>query len=218
MKKRILLTGFTAFPGTPRNPTERLMKIISDSAEDWFPDAAVRTAVLETAYIECERRFMAEINAFSPDAVLSFGVSGRADAVFLERFALNMDDAEQPDTRGEVRKGRPIVPDGPPALTATLNLTGPYQNLTQAGLSVRFSNHAGTYVCNHLFYYGLYHLARLKKNAPMAFVHIPPVTEWTEYHFSGMHPSIRKADLVRAAQALIRAAAELYGIQEMNEM
>ncbi|MFP4350920.1 MAG: hypothetical protein ACLFQY_21730 [Desulfococcaceae bacterium] len=218
MKPRILLTGFGPFPGTAVNPTEHLMKIISGSAGDWFPDAAVRTTVLKTAYTECEYRLMAEINTFRPDAVLSFGVSGRADALYLERFALNMDDAEQPDIQGEVRKGRPILPEGPPALTATLNLNGIYQKLAQAGIPVRFSNHAGTYVCNHLFYYGLYHMARLKKNIPMAFVHIPPVAEWTEDHHRGMHPFICKADLVQAAQALIRATAELHEIHGMNDI
>jgi pyroglutamyl-peptidase len=218
MNPRIFLTGFGPFPGADLNPSEKLMGIFAVSAEKWCPEAEIRTAVMETAYTECEHHLMAEINAFSPDVVLSFGVSGRADALFLERFALNMDDADLPDTQGEVRQGRPILPEGPPALTATLNLNGMYQKLTRAGIPVRFSNHAGTYVCNHLFYYGLYHLARLKKNVPMAFIHIPPVTEWTETRFPEVQYAIREADLVQAAQALIRAAAELHEIQEMNEI
>ena len=33
--------------------------------------------------------------------------------------------------------------------------------LAAAGLPVRYSNHAGTYLCNHVFYYGLHLIERL---------------------------------------------------------
>lgn len=208
MNPRILLTGFGPFPGADTNPTEKLMGVFTASSEKWFPEAEVRTAVLTTAYAECERGFMSEIKRFEPDIVLSFGVSGRADALFLERFALNMDDADLPDVRGEVRKGRTILAEGPPALTASLDLEGMYQKLTQAGVPVRFSNHAGTYVCNHLFYFGLYHLARQKRRTRMGFVHIPPVAEWERRGSAEIQSSIREGDLVWAARALVSAAAK----------
>ena len=185
------------------------MGIIAASAGEWFPNAVVRTAVLETAYTESERQMASAIDTFRPNLVLSFGVGGRAGGLCLERFARNIDDAEQPDIQGEVRIGKPIVPEGPPALTATLDLAAVYQNLSRAGIPARISDHAGTYVCNHLFYYGLFHLARQNYRTRMGFVHMPPADAWFG---SGRHPvpaCTREMALVHGARTLVETAARL---------
>jgi pyroglutamyl-peptidase len=38
-------------------------------------------------------------------------------------------------------------------------------------------HHAGTYLCNHLFYYGLHLIETLGLGTRMAFVHVPPLPE-----------------------------------------
>ena len=172
MLPRILLTGFKPFGSLSVNPTEQLMHALA--AED-FGGAVVETAVLDVDYVQAEQQFQAAVTRFAPHAILSFGVAGSTDTLRLERIAVNLDDAGLPDSGGQTRAGTRIVEQGPVGYWATLDLDALYAALVEADLPVRFSNHAGAYLCNHLFYYGL-HLTQ-GTGVRMGFIHVPPLPE-----------------------------------------
>ena len=176
MPSRILLTGFKPFGDLAVNPSEELMRALDATADEW-PGAEIQTAVLEVDYVLAERQFRAAIERVRPDAVLAFGVAGSTDEIRLERVAVNLDDAGRPDNGGRLRAGTRIVEAGPVAYWATLDWAALYAALAAAGLPVRYSNHAGTYLCNHLFYYGLHLIATLGLGARMGFLHVPPLPE-----------------------------------------
>lgn len=201
---RILLTGFTAFSSVAVNPTERLMRRIGDGSRE-FSGLSIRTAVLETAYDRCVQQMDAAVDAFRPDAVITFGVHTRAKAIQLERFALNIDDAEVPDNADEIRLGMVIHPDGPAAYLSTLPLDRIYRNLKKAGFPVRFSNHAGAYVCNHIFYHICHRFSTAARPVPAGFIHVPQIAE--SELFAGMDME----KIMAAVRVIVRTVGDVPG-------
>ena len=172
MKTRILLTGFTRFLDFRENPTEELMKRLSQGHN--FPGAEIRTRVLEVNYGPAEEAFLQELSSFKPHGVILFGLNFRIDHIALERIAVNIDDAGKPDNTGTTRTGSLIAEDGPVAYWTTLPVREMEATLRKAEIPVKISNHAGAYLCNHLFYHGLHTIHRLKLEIPLGFIHVPP--------------------------------------------
>ena len=68
------------------------------------------------------------------------------------------------------------------------------------------SNTAGTYVCNHLMYGVLYHIAKEFPNMRGGFVHVPFLHE--QVIEKRDVPSLSNADLVKGLEAAIAAIVE----------
>lgn len=171
---KVLLTGFGPFPGVDSNPTGSVI-------DDCLARVAARETrqyeasghILPTEYARAGQRIQELIRQVEPDAVLMLGVAASRDKINLERFALNIDDAVSPDAAGAVASGTPIERDGPAAHTSTLPLQRIKQALDKAQIPTVFSNHAGTYVCNHVFYVAAQALVSMGREIPYGFVHIP---------------------------------------------
>jgi len=113
------------------------------------------------------------IAELSPDAVIAMGqATGRTD-VTPERVAINVSDARIPDNGGNQPKDEPIRADGPAAYFSTLPVREMIAAMKEAGVPASLSNTAGTFVCNHLMYGLLDHLARTGRHIPAGFIHIP---------------------------------------------
>ncbi len=167
-----LVTGFERFDPWPFNPSEQIIRHLAANA----PAAArgeLICAVLPTEYQLAGQRLAALIEQHDPAIVLSLGLSGSRDRVCLERFALNIDDVKKPDNANRVRQGEPIDPDGPAALKTNVELPSILAELQAHDIDAEISNHAGTYVCNHVFYQGLRAVAARGNRAGCLFVHIP---------------------------------------------
>jgi len=178
MRPRILLTGFTTFLGFDVNPTEELMKRLATSDE--FPDAELTTTVFPVDYAPSEREFLETFDSVRPHGVIFFGLNFKIDHIALERLAVNIDDTEKPDNLGNIRRGLPIAEDGPAAYWSTLPVGEMAAALKEAGIPFSFSNHAGAYLCNHLFYFGLHTANHRGRAIPMGFIHVPPFPEQLE--------------------------------------
>lgn len=203
---RMLVTGFRPFGEVDINPTERLMRVLAD--ED-MAGVALEALVLDTDYRRCEEQFRAALERVHPRAVLSFGLSMAADELRLERIAVNLDDARIPDTSGLLRRGERIVEDGPVGYWSTLPLGELYAALQEEDIAVGMSNHAGTYLCNHLFYYGRHLIETRRLGTRMGFLHVPPLPE----QVAGL-PGRKGMDLEtlqRAAETCVRVVARSLG-------
>ncbi|MBI2943367.1 MAG: pyroglutamyl-peptidase I [Candidatus Wallbacteria bacterium] len=168
---KILVTGFNRFGKLEFNPTEQMMVEVRRSCEQ-LTGCRVVAAVLPTEFDASGRRLRELLGEHEPDSLLGFGVSAKAGAFLLERFAVNIDDAREPDNAGHAPAGRPIVPGGPAAYVSTLPLERIHRALERARVPVAYSNHAGTYVCNHVFYLACHEM----RGRPCGFVHVP--LEW----------------------------------------
>ncbi|MEZ5302269.1 MAG: hypothetical protein R3F11_16790 [Verrucomicrobiales bacterium] len=175
---KILITGFEPFGGADANPSAQLVRsLLGNAVAERGGSYALRGAVLPVSYDGATAEFFALLDAFDPDFIVSFG-QGRPshDEFTLERIALNLDDCPQPDNGGSIRRAQPIAPGGPLALQTTAAIGAAEEALAQAGIAAGISNHAGNYVCNHLYYRGLQRCAQPGGGSPQAmlFAHTPP--------------------------------------------
>ena len=171
---KILVTGFQPFGAVRANPSEQVVRRIGGEARA-SRDFNLRTEVLPTEFAAAERRIRRLIRKFRPEAVLCLGVAPQRDRISLERVALNLDDDVLPDNAGRRRSGRRIVPRGPAAYWSTLPLDRFRRQLERRNIPVSYSNHAGTYLCNHIFYVARHEIEQLGNGAACGFVHVPPI-------------------------------------------
>jgi pyroglutamyl-peptidase len=174
---RILLTGFEPFGKLETNPSQHIVDRLASAGPDSRGTMDLVTEVLPTAYAAAGERIRTLIRGIQPGAVICLGVAVRADALHLERVALNLDDAEAPDNAGDARAGQRIISSGPVGYWSTLPLAEMFLALQAREIPVRISNHAGTYVCNHVFYTARHEVERLGSDAPCGLVHVPLMQE-----------------------------------------
>jgi pyroglutamyl-peptidase len=170
---KILLTGFEPFGPVRVNPSEQIVRRIAAQVQA-RGDPDLLAEVLPTEFTAAEKRIRQLIRRVRPEAVLCLGVAPQRDKISLERVALNLDDDALPDNAGRRRAGHRIVPRGPAAYWSTLPLERFRKQLERRNIPVSYSNHAGTYLCNHVFYVARHEIERLGNRAPCGFVHVPP--------------------------------------------
>lgn len=173
---RILVTGFSVFPGAPINPTEALMRILRDDPPTGEGVAAFRADVLAVEYATIADRLSAIGRVFLPDIAIHFGLARECAGFRLERVARNSHGAARPDQAGELpSKGQ--VCAGPATLPATLPLALIAARLGDAGLPVEWSDDAGGYLCNTVFMLSAAHACNGLRPHMVGFVHVPALRE-----------------------------------------
>jgi pyroglutamyl-peptidase len=166
----ILVTGFAPFGGLDVNPSGLL-------AQRLARDPGVVAAVLPVSYVRATQTFIELVETHRPVAALCFGLAFKSDSVLIERIAWNRDESEQLDEDDELREDQEIVEDGPSAYGCSLPIPELLRALAMAGLPVAFSDHAGGFVCNNLFYNARHYIETQGLYLPMAFIHVPPLPE-----------------------------------------
>ena len=175
----ILVTGFEPFDGRDINPSQAIVDALGRR-----PACERRTKIV-TEVLPCEFRAAGDriatlIRALRPDAVLSVGLAASASAIRLERHALNLNDSARPDNGGDLATGRPIDARGPIGYWSTLPIEAMLRALKGRDIPAIISNHAGAYVCNHVFYTARREIERLGSGVPGGFVHVPLMAEQAE--------------------------------------
>jgi pyroglutamyl-peptidase len=167
----VLVTGFTTFGEHEVNPSRLIVEALAQRHSD------IQTAVLPVEYRTSGELICDLIRQYQPDAVIMLGLAARRSAINLERFALNVDDASLPDNAGEIRNGQIIVEDGPAAYVSTLPLDVMRSALMARDVPTVISNHAGAYLCNHVFYVVRHYLEQTGLHIPCGFIHVPDMGE-----------------------------------------
>jgi pyroglutamyl-peptidase len=167
---KILLTGFNRFGTLRDNPSQRVVEAIIRRKM-----AGLTAEVLPTEFIAAGKRIRDLIRQLQPDWIICLGVAQGIPAIHLERVALNLDDTELPDNAGHVHAAKRIVKDGPLAYESTLPIEEMRDRLQQRGIPAAISNHAGTFVCNHVFYVARHEVERLALGARCGFIHLPAI-------------------------------------------
>lgn len=193
----ILVTGFEAFSDHGANPTAWLADRLSGTP-------GVAAATLPVTWEGSVARFAELAERHRPRAAIAFGLSFGTDRLEVERVALNLDEADAPDNAGERRRGTEIAPGAPAALWSGLPVDAIVDALRAEGLPAAASAHAGTYVCNHLFFSARWRWPGL----PMGFVHVPPFAG----RVAGIpgRAGLAPADLERAARRVVAVVSERF--------
>ncbi|PHP66913.1 pyroglutamyl-peptidase I [Zhengella mangrovi] len=144
---RILVTGFGPFPGAPENPTEWLVAELSRQAG--HPDYDLASAVLPVDYALAGPALDAAAAGARPDIAIHFGLAAGAAGFRLERLASHHQDHSLPDNAGQ---SAPRGTAGRAPVASQLPLDAVYAALAGRGLPVEWSDDAGGYLCNFVFY------------------------------------------------------------------
>lgn len=167
----ILVTGFQPFLGEAINPSTLLLRELRGLPH-------VETLLLPVEYdgsfhnlkVHLQQKFQ---------FLLMLGQAGGAANIRLERVALNLEDAAISDEGKTLRQGHLIEVSGPAAQFSDLPLNQWCQKIQsqqpEIGHRIEVSNHAGTYVCNSLYYKVLRHFG-----PNSLFVHLPFLPEQTK--------------------------------------
>lgn len=169
---RVLLTGFSVFPGAPVNPTEALVESLQETPPDI--EADFRTAVLSVEYATVAEQLSAICTDYQPNIALHFGLARGCDGFRLERIARNTNAQARPDNLGNLPSSEAIC-EGPETLSSTLPLGTIAHRLEAAGLPVEWSNDAGGYLCNTVFTLSAAHACNGLTPSMAGFIHVPPL-------------------------------------------
>ncbi|QDU62963.1 Pyrrolidone-carboxylate peptidase [Planctomycetes bacterium Pan216] len=167
----VLVTGFEAFGAVTANPSAAMVAALA--ARDFGATVQVRGVTLKTEYDWAGRRIRELMDDVLPELVLCLGVARRSPEIKLERVALNLNDCADADNAGVVRRGMRIASDGPEAYFSRLPLERLEDRLKDIDERVIISNHAGAYVCNHVFYTASHHAASMASPPVCGFIHVP---------------------------------------------
>jgi pyroglutamyl-peptidase len=170
--KRVLLTGFEKFGGSSDNSSRVMLEaLMKDLGKNPIPDTDVHRIILPVVWGKAEARLRAEVQMSRPELVISFGEAGTA-GFSLERTAWNRDDGYTPDNDGKYSSGV-IIEGAPDGIPSKLPLDAIAQSLEQGGFPHSFSDSAGGFLCNHIFFH-LMSLATTDGGPQRAgFVHVP---------------------------------------------
>jgi len=204
---RVLVTGFEPFDGRDVNPSQLIVESLARSSSI-PPVVELVTDVLPCEFGAAGERTVTLIRELRPDAVLSVGLGASAAAIRLERHALNLNDSVRPDNGGDLATGRPIDPDGPIGYWSTLPLDAMLTALKSCDIPAVISNHAGAYVCNHIFYTARREIERLGRNVGCGFVHVPLLTEQAASLPPGA-ASLPLATMVQAVECCLHVLADV---------
>ena len=163
----ILLTGFGPFPRVPRNPTQFIVERFPDE----LAGVTIHRAVLPTIYEVAERMIEELLLAHRPEFCLCLGVAGPG-VPRLETTARNHGASNARDHAGAARTG-PVAPSGPDTYPSTLPLAAIDAALGDRGIAFEYSDDAGGYVCNHIFYASRHAIERHGLAIRCGFVHVP---------------------------------------------
>ena len=181
MTIRLLVTGFTPFPGAPHNPTEQLIRHFEANPPLGGLDVECRFAVLPVDYTEAVPALEASASGFEPHVAVHFGLARETVGFRLERLARNAIASDAPDNAGNTPEASPIRRDAAD-IPSSLPLARIAEALDERGHTVEWSDDAGGYLCNYVFFHSAAGLCG-GLAAPMSgFVHVGPANTAEDFN------------------------------------
>lgn len=172
MKKTVLLTGFEPFNGAKINPAWEAVRTFKGWVDE---DFMVEILQLPCVFGFASRVLCGAVDEIRPDVVICVGQAGGRADLAVERVAINLDDAPIFDNDKQQPVDAPIALGGPAAYFATLPVKAIVGAMRERGVQASVSQTAGTFVCNHVFYGLMHHLAGRAVSG--GFIHLPYLPE-----------------------------------------
>lgn len=200
----ILVTGFSAFPGAPVNPSAAIvMRLLSRHARRFrLHGIELQTAVLPVVYDEVARKLEELVARTQPDAIVHLGLASRRKQVSVETRAVNRITTLHPDAAKRRAAARAVRAGGLPALRSPLATPSLVTLMRRTGVPTQLSIDAGDYVCNQTLYTSL-----ASGGAPAVFIHVPRLTGKRLEPDDDAAAAITLPALTRAVEAALVAIA-----------
>ena len=155
----ILVTAFEPFDQKGDNQSEKIARSLSLDHVDIL--------ILPVAFRLAFQTLENHLKTCSYEMIIMLG-EGPNNVLHLEHVALNVMHARIPDNLG-YQPLNSAINDGPLSLHSTLPLEQFKEIFNNRNLPFHDSYHAGTYVCNDLFY----RVMHLNLTIPCGFIHVP---------------------------------------------
>lgn len=153
---------------------------------------------------EKTRAKLAEDLAANYDFTLHLGQAPGSSRIHLESLAINIagETTQSPDDF------QTLVPGGPAAYRTSLPLDQWATKIRAAGIPVQVSYHAGTYLCNAIYYLAQHMAAEKQLKTQSAFIHLPlsPSQVLNERHDVA---SLSTASCAEALQLILNELGQL---------
>ncbi len=192
MSKKLLITGFDPFGGGTINPAWEAVKLLPEEIGCY----RLHKLQIPTVFGIGARTVLDATQAIAPDLILCIGQAGGRSAVTPERIAVNIRDAKIPDNMGNQPRGERVIPEGPAAYFATVDVMAMAQAAEGQGFPATVSNSAGAFVCNDVLYTLLH--AFDGTSTAVGFIHVP----WLPQQGT---PSLPLEQTVSALKAMIES-------------
>jgi pyroglutamyl-peptidase len=200
MTKTVLLTGFEPFNKATINPSWEAVRAL----EGWR-GAGFTVEVLELPCVfgRAIDALKEAVDRLRPDVVIATGQAGGRAELSVERIAINVDDALFLDNAAQQPIDTAIVPGGPAAYFTTLPIKAIVRAIRGRGIAAGVSQTAGTFVCNHVFYGLMHHLAGQPVRA--GFIHVPFLPEQAAAYPGGA-PGMALDDMIAGLRVAVEVA------------
>ncbi|MGN0222721.1 MAG: hypothetical protein ACI4AM_01705 [Muribaculaceae bacterium] len=192
---KVLITAFEPFHGEAQNSSLEVLNHLPHRVGE----VEVIKLTLPVSFADAPEMAIAAIDRLEPQAVIALGQAGTRSCVNLERIALNMAHAKNPDNQGCKPCRQPVVAGGPDGIFSPVNVDALADALQAEGHQCAVSNTAGLYVCNTL-YYRLLH--RYAATLPVLFVHLP-YTDYQTPHGATTATPMPLSQMLATIEALI---------------
>jgi len=199
--KTILLTGFEPFGGSHINPSIEACKPLEGKEHNGYK---IKVVEIPLRFDEVRPSLVKAIEETEPSAILCTGQAG-SSMIRLERVAINVADARIAYNCGKQPVDEPIVEDGPVAYFSTLPLRTMLAAIEKEKVPVEISNSAGTFGCNHIFYYLMHYLKENDLEIPGGFIHVPSLPEQA---MKKQGPSMSLDLIVRALDTAVKVIVD----------
>ena len=179
-----IVSGFDPFGNFTYNPTQAIVEALPDKLP--IPgrgqQAVLHRLILQTC---CEHAWppvcaVAENLGNEPVILIHTGLADLRSRINFERFALNVRDYRMPDNGQHQPVDEHIDPDGPEGLRTTIPLPALADRLSSQGFLCEVSNHAGSFLCNEVYYRSLRWFQTTANPGAALFVHFPQPETYAE--------------------------------------
>jgi len=202
----VLITGFPPFPGAPMNPTERLIETLQPADLNHLCDLRLGVIPVDYGLVGDALNELAKVH--QPDIIINFGLAAEATGIRLERIARNEVAPNRADNSGKAPSVKTIC-EGDAVLRSGLPLEQIASELMANDLPVQWSDDAGGYLCNYIFYLGRAGHCPDVKTDISGFIHVPLLAKERGYNSDGQL-LITEADLLTAATIVIEQSVKAY--------
>ena len=190
--KKVLITAFEPFDVWSANSSWLTLVELTKELPDTMD---ITTRLYPVDFAQVQQRLEADLET-EFDIALHLGQASGATEFRLESIALN---TAAENSTGPFRK---LVDDGPTAIESGLPMDRFAATLQSAGIPASLSFHAGTYLCNAIFYLSSYIATRNSMRTQCGFIHLPLTPTQTANHRAEALPSM-PADFMAGGLRLV---------------
>lgn len=170
--RKVLITGFEPFGGSEVNSSwETAVRVGQRPPKG----VCMETLLLPVSFVRAGKKIREALKEKRPDVLVMLGQRGKGESIYIERIAINMMDALNPDNDGYHPQEQTIVDGGEAAYFSNLPVKTLRDALLHRGIPARVSNSAGLYVCNSTYYNALNEIYEQGLSIKALFVHLPRI-------------------------------------------